>query len=268
MSEDKRTKTELPAVAKNVPNSAEPMDKEYGIDLYELFLRLVEKWYWIALCAVICTIAMIIYTNRFITPQYVATSKIYVANSKDSIISVQDLQLANYLANDYLQVFDNWEMHEKVIQKLNLNYNYTQLHNMIGVSNPSNTRILVIKCMSPDKQEAKEIADAYAEVALDFFPEKMDTSSPKLFEKALLPTAPSSPNKSRNALLGFLIGAFAAMFVIIVRYVMDDYIRTEDDIAKCLHLPTLGTMLMQKDDKMFDEVDEAYETDGKRRKRT
>ncbi len=267
MSEEKYQGSILPEGDVVVPIIDEEGQPGIAPNLVELLIKLVEKWYWIALSAIICTIAVIVFTNQFITPKYVATSKIYVANSKDSVIDVSALQLANYLTNDYLQIFDNWEMHEQVLQKLGLDYSYKKISDMVSVSNPQSTRVLVIRCTSSDALEAQRIANAYAEVAVDFFPDKMDTSSPKLFEKALLPTSPASPNRSRNALIGFLAGAFIAIAALVFHFVTDDYVRTEDDVERYLKLPTLGTMMLQKDDKLFDQVDEDYDVEAMRRRK-
>ncbi len=267
MSEEKYPRAMMTTVAAGESITDAEGQPGFTISIGELLIKLVEKWYWIALSAIVCAIAVIVYTNQFVTPKYVATSKIYVANSKDSVIDVTALQLANYLTNDYLQIFDNWEMHEQVLQKLGLDCSYKKISEMISVTNPQSTRVLVIRCTSSDALEAQRIANAYAEVAVDFFPDKMDTSSPKLFEKALLPTTPTSPNRSRNALYGFLFGLIIAVAALVLRFLMDDYVRTEDDVERYLNLPTLGTMMLQKDDKMFDSVDEDYDVQAMRRRK-
>ena len=58
---------------------------------------------------------------------YTATSKLYVVNTKDSAINLSDLQIGNYLASDYTEVFSNWHVHEMVLQRLGLDYTYSQL---------------------------------------------------------------------------------------------------------------------------------------------
>lgn len=79
-----------------------------------------------------------------------------------------------------------------------------QLSNMVSVTNPQDTRILYVAVQSSDPQEAKDLADTYAQVAREFIAVKMDTEQPNIFEEALLPSRPSSPNKSKNVLFGFV----------------------------------------------------------------
>ena len=57
--------------------------------------------------------------------------------------------------------------------------------------------------------------------------------------------SPSSPNKSRNLMLGFLIGMIAAIAVVVIQYLADDKIRTPEDVEKVLGLPTLGVVTEQ-----------------------
>ncbi len=215
------------------------------IDLAELFIRMLDKWYWIILSALICTLIMGVYTFQFVTPQYQSTSKLYVVNSKNSAINLSDLQIGNYLAKDYTEVFTNWHVHERVIEELNLPYTYTELNRMVNVSNPSDTRILYITVTSPNPQEAKVMADTYAKVACEFIAVKMDQEQPNIFEEARVPIQPSSPNKTRNLLLGFLIGVVIAAAIITVQFISDDRIRTPEEIEKLLGLPTLGVVTEQ-----------------------
>ena len=117
---------------------------------------------------------------------------------------------------------------------------------MVSVSNPTNTRILYITATSTDPEEAKVLADTYADVAREFIATTMDTREPNMFEEALRPTSPSSPSKTRNVAIGFMLGFIAACGIITVRYLMDDKIHSSEDVEKYLGIPTLGMLPMQQ----------------------
>ena len=226
-----------------VGQSEESVDGE--VDLVELLYRLIEKWKIIVLACLFGALIAAVCTFYFITPMYTATSKLYVVNAKDSAINLSDLQIGNYLASDYTEVFSNWHVHEMVLQRLGLDYTYSQLAEMVSVENPKDTRILYVNVVSDDPQEAKDMADTYAQVAREFIAVKMDTEQPNIFEEALLPSRPSSPNKSRNIIMGFMIGLILSCSVIIAQFLMDDRLRSADDIEKYVQLPTLGVMPKQ-----------------------
>jgi uncharacterized protein involved in exopolysaccharide biosynthesis len=106
---------------------AEQQD-EITIDLVELFYRLLAGWKLI-LCLALCfAIAAAVYTLYFVTPMYRATAVIFVV-SPDSIINLSQLQFASALTNDYIKVFNLWEVHEEVISNLGLNYSYSDMQN-------------------------------------------------------------------------------------------------------------------------------------------
>ena len=89
------------------------------------------------------------------------------------------------------------------------------------------------------------MANTYAQVAREFIAVKMDTEQPNIFEEALLPSGPSSPNKSKNVIMGFMIGLILSCGVIVAQFLMDDRLRSADEIEKYVQLPTLGIMPKQ-----------------------
>lgn len=230
-----------PQVVTVVDDVAEEEDE---IDLGALFYRFLEKVHWIILTALIGAAIAGVMVFKFVTPIYEATAKIYIVGS-DTTISLTDLQIGSNLAADYQEVFKNWHVHELVDKRLNLDYSYTKLAGMITITNPQNTHVLYVNVKSPDPQEAKVIADTYAQVAREFIATKMDMREPNIFEEAKLPDRPVTPKKTRDIIIGFVIGALLAMAVIAIKFFSDDRILTSEDITKVGNLATLGMIPLQ-----------------------
>lgn len=62
----------------------------------------------------------------------------------------------------------------------------------------------------------------------------MSSDKPKVVEEAVVPKYPSSPNTKKNTAMGGLAFAFVAATVIVLRYLMNDTIQTEEDIKNIL----------------------------------
>ncbi len=212
------------------------------IDLMELFFRLLNSWKLIVCLALVFAIGMGVYSFYFVTPMYQATSVIYVLNRSDSVINMSDLQIGSALTNDYIKVFSMWEVHERVISKLNLPYTYTQMQKMVSVANAANTRMLDITVKSASPTEAAAIANAYADVVCDYISENMATDKPSIMSIALVPANPVSPNKTRNVMLGFILGGLLGCGIVTVIMLLDDKYKTADDIRKYTGLATLATI--------------------------
>ena len=215
---------------------------EFEIDIVELLLRLADSWKVIVAGAVIGTMLMAIYSFIFATPMYEATSKLYVVSSSDSAINLSDLQIGDKLAADYTEVFNTWEVHEIVRQNLGLDYTREEMEEMVSIKNPSDTRVLYITVTHEDPVLAADMSNEYANVAKQYISMTMLTDEPSDFSKALVPDEPISPRKALNVAIGFTLGVFAACAVIVVQFLLDDKIKTADDIRKFTGLPTLAVI--------------------------
>lgn len=217
-------------------------DAEQEIDLIELLYKMLEKFKYIVLSATLCAMLAGVYSFFIATPKYEATAKLYIVNSKDSALNLADLQIGSYLTTDYQEVFNTWEVHEMVIRALGLDYTYVQLEDMLTVKNPTNTRILNITVISDDPAEAKDIANAYAKEAKKYISIMMATDEPNILSSALQPVKPVSPNKTMNVLLGFVLGALLVVGIVAVQFILDDKVKTADDILRYVNVPTLAVV--------------------------
>ena len=217
-------------------------EEEVTIDLLELLYRLLANWKLILASAIVFSILSAVITIYMITPLYKATSTIYVLSRRDSAVNLTDLNLGSALTQDYIKVFNMWEVHEKVIENLGLNYSYSEMRKNLSVVNTSNTRMLDISFTSPSPEEARDVANEYARVASDYIAETMSMDKPSLMSIALLPTSPVSPSRMRNIALGFLLGALLSAGIVTIRYLMDDKYKTAEDIRKYTGLNTLAAV--------------------------
>ena len=222
--------------------AVQPEQGEDTIDLLELFIGLLAHWTLIAATAVVGAVLMALYTFFLVTPMYKATATIYVVSRNDSVLNFSDLQVGSELTSDYIKVFEMWEVHEKVISNLDLDYTYTDMASMLSVTNTSDTRMLDITVTNPDPEEAAAIANEYADVGAKYISEKMKTDEPTLMSSARVPENPFSPNKAKNILLGFVVGFVLASAVVVLRTMLDDTYKTAEDIRKYAGLVVLASI--------------------------
>ena len=221
--------------------AVQPEQGEDTIDLLELFMGLLAHWTLIAATAVVGAVLMALYTFFLVTPMYKATATIYVVSRNDSVLNFSDLQVGSELTSDYIKVFEMWEVHEKVISNLDLDYTYTDMASMLSVTNTSDTRMLDITVTNPDPEEAAAIANEYADVGAKYISEKMKTDEPTLMSSARVPENPFSPNKAKNILLGFVVGFVLACAVVVLRTMLDDTYKSADDIRKYTGMVVLAS---------------------------
>lgn len=203
------------------------------IDLLEIFHLLKGNLVKIILFLVVGAAAAFGVTKVFMTPQYTATSSMYIlSNSSGSVVDLSSLQISSQLKADYQELVTSRTLLEDVINKLQLDTTYDVLQSAIVVENPTDTRILNVSVTNPDPQLAADISNEISNQAKIYLPEIMKCDAPSVFEKARVPENPSSPSVKKNTMLGGL--AFAVLYCayLIVKFLMDDTFKTPEDINK------------------------------------
>ena len=217
-------------------------DDEIEIDLGALFFELLGHWKMIFLSAVLTGVIGLIISTFLITPLYESTSELYVLSKSTSITSLADIQMGTNLTNDYMVVAKGRPVLEQVITNLGIDETYGSLKANIALNNPSNSRILQITVTDPDPARAKLIADEIAKVAADFISIKMDQEPPTIISYGYADGKPVSPNTFMNTAVGGVIGAFLAMAIIVITYLLNDTIMNAEDVERKLGLNLLGTL--------------------------
>jgi capsular polysaccharide biosynthesis protein len=203
------------------------------IDLLDLFYYLKRKIVLIVLLFLAGMLVSGLYTKYRITPTYTATAKLYVASSSGSnIINLEDLNLGTQLSSDYVELLKTRPVCEEVIRELGLSYSYSALRGMYTITCVSSTRILQIDVVSTSPEEARDIANTLAEKAVDYLPKVMDMKAPSVIEEAVVPAYASSPSMSKNVMRGGLLAAALVIGILTVLYLMDDTVKSSEDIEK------------------------------------
>ena len=224
-------------------------DDEIEIDLvevaYVLWQHIVQILFSFAVGAVIA----FLYTYFYITPLYTATAKMYIlSSSSNSVVNLSDLQISSSLRSDYQELLTSRPILEKVIESLNLDFDYRQLAGMLKVSNPKDTRILNVTVTSPSAQMSADIANQLVLQGQQDLPAIMKTEEPSIFEDALPPTRKSSPSFLKNTAIGGFLAAVLYCAILLFRHITNDTIVTPDDLYNAFGVHPLAVIPDAKKD--------------------
>lgn len=211
------------------------------IDLLELFTVLWHKAWLIIGVALLTAVSCFLISKYVIAPTYESTTKIYILNKQDSAaVTYSDVQLGTQLTKDYAELINSRYVLEEVIESLSLEMEYEDLLHKVSVITPSDTRIVSITVEDGDPLNATNIANAIREVASAHIQNVMDIDAVNVVETANLPTDKASPSGMKWTLIGGVLGAFFVCVIILVRHLLDDTIKSSEDIKKYLDLSTLA----------------------------
>lgn len=221
-------------------------DDEIEIDLLELFMALKRKFWLILLITVLGGGIAGAFSKFVLTPQYTSTAMVYILSKETTLTSLADLQIGSQLTKDYAVIVTSRPVLEEVIENLGMNITYKDLKEKITIDNPKDTRILSISAEDPDPQMAKVIADEVAGTASSYIGDIMEMIPPKMIEDGEVPLEKTSPSNTKNALIGAFAGFALVCGIIVLEVLMNDTIRTEDDVDKYLDLTVLAMVPARK----------------------
>ena len=227
------------------PNSRQVNDDGdvLEIDILELLSVVLSK-IWIVICsAIVFAAAAYLFCIFLVTPKYESTTKIYVINRQNSeSLTYSDLQSGTQLTKDYQELVTSRPVLEEVKAELGLDIENEKFKKAITVSVPTDTRIVSITAEDTDPYMARAIADRVRISAAQHIANVMNTEAVNVVEEANLPTEISSPKIIRDTVIGGVFGAFLAIMIIVIIYIMDDTIKNPDDVEKYLGISVLGSI--------------------------
>ena len=208
------------------------------IDLLELAKALVRRWWALVLAVVIFGMAAFGYTYFLIDPLYKSSALLYVNNSDISLgstsfsISSADLTAAQKLVNTYIVILKSRTALNEVKSRANLDYSYEELKDMISAAPVNSTEVFEVVVTSKDPAEAERIANTIASILPDKISDIVSGSDVRIVDYAVIPSHRSSPSYTRNTAIGMILGLIISAIVVIIAYLMDDNIRSEDYLTQ------------------------------------
>ena len=204
------------------------------VDLRELFSLLLRRVWLIILAALLVGAAAFGYTYFMVDPLYQSSTLMYVNNSDISVgatsfsISNADLTAAQKLVDTYVVILKSRTSLNEVIRKSGVSYTYEELRKMISASAVNSTEVFEIVVTSKSPTEAEQIANTIADVLPEKISDIVAGSDVRIVDYAVVPSHRTSPSYTRNTVIGAFLGAILCAAIIVLAYMFDENIRSED----------------------------------------
>ena len=249
-------------------NDRDNRDDVIEIDLVELLGVILHNLWIIIVSGVIVAAVALLVSYFIITPKYESVTKIYVISKTNAdTMTYSDLQAGSTLTKDYKELVKSRPVLEEVIAETGIDVELKDLEEQITVEVPTDTRIVSITVEDKDPYEARIIADSVRIAASKHIQEVMNTEAVNVVEEASLPIEKSSPSILKNTAIGYAVGLFLAIAIVIINYIMDDTIKTPDDVEKFLGVSVLGSIPYSENDLSDKAEMERYGKKKKQRKK-
>lgn len=217
------------------------MEKTFDIkELLDLFLKRIII---IAACGLIGGVALYVVSAYFVTPQYTSATRLYVNNNnavKMDRIQNADIAASQELVSTYAIILQDSDVLQQAADLVGGGITGDRIRRMISVSSVNSTEIMEIRTTSSDPELSAKVSNAVANIAPSVLKRVVKAGSVEVIGTAKVPRVPSSPNVSRNSIIGIMFGVLLSMGIIFMIQFFDNTVKGEDDLKIRYNIPVLG----------------------------
>lgn len=218
------------------------MEEETEIDLFGLFFALLNNWKSLLMAFLIGATVLALYHTYMVRPSFRASTELYITNN-DSMISLQDLQVGSALTEDYQAIIKSRSVLNQVINDLQLDIDFRKLSGLVTVSNPKGTHIIRTSVTTGDLSLSRDIANDLLNVCIDRIYRIVGTSEPTIIDYSEATAVEDvTPSMLKYMMAGGLLGILVVIVFLVMKILMDNTIRNDDDVEKYLQLPVLAAI--------------------------
>lgn len=216
------------------------------ISLREIFFILRKHVKLIVLLLVLSVAISSVVTFFILDKEYSAFTTLMVGKPKDYInenkIEYNELLLNQKLVSTYGELIKTRVVSEKVISNLGLSLSYNTFRSKVNVSLVKDTEIIGITVTDTDPVLAAEIANETASVFMDTVQEIMKVENVQVIDMAEPSYTPVSPRPILNLAIAGILGLMLGVFLAFMIEMLDNTIKTPEDVEKYLGLPVIGSI--------------------------
>ncbi len=219
------------------------------------YLNIIRRRLWmIAVFVLLATLTTAIVSYYFIQPIYEASTKLIVNRSNDEAgVPQLDFNTVNMnlkLIDTYKEIIKTPRIMDKVLElHPELNMTTDELISTVKVSSVNNTQVMTLEAQDASYEKAAHIVNAVSSVFKDEIPSIMKVDNVSILNEAL-PNANPEPVKPKpllNILISFIVSFMMGLGIAFLLEYLDDTIKSEEDVAQILGLPTLAVISKVKD---------------------
>ena len=212
------------------------------ITLQDIFVSLKRYFILIVLTTLIFTLGAWIYTQCFITPLYTTQVSmcVFASQRTNDGVTTGELNADASIARTYCLLLTSQSVLQAVSDELNGEVSARAIGRLLSTS--ANAQVIYVTVTAAAPALAVRVANAVSDVAPEALSSITRAGELIPLDRAVMPTAPSSPNVSSNVMIGFLIGLLLSCAVVILITLLDTTIWREEDLEHAFRIPVLGSV--------------------------
>lgn len=199
---------------------------------------------WIVLATFVAFVVATAAISYALPKVYSTSSTLLVARTATAQ-NYDSVQVSQVVARSYADILDSPNIANLVARRLDHGATGSGLQAKVSVETVPDTQLMKITAEDSSPAEAKAIADAYAQVFIEYQRKRLapiTNVSVSLADAAPLPGSPDRPKPLIYTAIGAILGLFAGIALALLRERLDSRLRSAEEIEADFSLPVLARL--------------------------
>lgn len=222
------------------------------IDLKEIVAIFWEKKVTIILLIAIFVVLGFIYSSFMVVPKYSSSTKLVLAQSANKqdggAITTTDITLNSKLISTYSEILESSKVIRQVITNLGIEDKEESIRSNVSVTAESGTDIIKITVANTNPQKAADIANEMAVVFAEEVKRLYGMDNINTLDPAEVQEEPSNVNHTKTIIIFGAVGFIIAAGYVFITYMLDNSIKSQEDVEKVTHVPVLASIPVYEPD--------------------
>lgn len=207
--------------------------------------RILRKRAWLIILLIVLASGSAVGLSLQQTPQYQSSITILVGQERGIIGPGGDPNILLTLSETMVALVTSRPVAEGVANKLDLRTSPDYLLAGLTAAPVEGTQLIEVTYTGSDPEETRRIANAVGEVFTQKVSElspSSDTLTATVWERAIWPGVPISPNPLRNVVLALLLGGALGVGLAFLLEFLDERWRSPEETEQATGVPSLGVI--------------------------
>lgn len=217
------------------------------IDLKEVFEVFWNKKTTIILVTAIFMVLGFIYTSFILVPKYSSSTTLVLVQASTGKgenlgITASDINLNSKLISTYSKLVESSSVIRPAISNLGIEETEAEIKKNLSVEIETDTEMMKIIVTDEEPVKAAKIANEIADVFIEQMNEVYKIENIYRVDPAEVPNEPSNVNHIKDIIIFGMIGFVIVAGYIFVIFMLDNSIKSQDDVEKITHVPVLANI--------------------------
>ncbi|MCR8842236.1 Wzz/FepE/Etk N-terminal domain-containing protein [Paenibacillus sp. SC116] len=218
------------------------------VGIKEILQVIRKRSWWLVTIVVLASVCAGIVSLYLLQPKYEASSQIIISSTNttgQSLMSINEVNMDLRLMDTYKEIIKTVAMMKKVTANHpDIEHTPEELSRRLQVNSASSTQVITLSYQHENYSQAVKTVNA---IVLEFqreIPSLMNIDNVSILglanEEAV--PAPVSPNIVFNVAVTFMISLVGGVALFVLLEMLDDTVKSEEELARLLNLPVLATV--------------------------